>query len=202
MKRLLPWLLLALAVVGCYLPWVWHPAAGLSPNIYDLAEWVSLHPLARTSTPPLLTSFLLRTVFGLLAVIIALQAGQLERRKARWAAWLAALVLGLTLFPPLEFFVSARDDANYRQQFVLGSTTVVLVIVLALGNSRIPAKAKGVAAGIAALVAAVLGVWGLAQAADMVRALGIPFTPGSGVILLVCSLGLFSVERLREVLKT
>jgi hypothetical protein len=36
----------------------------------------------------------------------------------------------------------------------------------------------------------------------MGRALGMPFTPGSGVILSICSLGLFSLERLREVLKT
>ncbi|MCZ7542374.1 MAG: hypothetical protein M5R40_02005 [Anaerolineae bacterium] len=89
----------ALALLGCYLPWVAHPAAALAPNMLDLAEWTSLHPAVRGSAPPLLLTFALRLPLALAGVGIAY--------AVRWG-WLPGLVIALTLLPPLEFFRARR----------------------------------------------------------------------------------------------
>ncbi len=51
---------LAFALIGYHLAWYTHPTAGFTTNAFDLAEWASLHPAVRSSSPPMLTSFLLR----------------------------------------------------------------------------------------------------------------------------------------------
>jgi len=119
---------LALAITGLMannLPWLTAPSANLSPAAYDLAEWASLHPLARGGDPPLLTSLLLRLPFMLLALGIVYSTNQ---RPNTWFWWLQMLLIGAitaTLIPPAEFFTSGTGDPNYRQQALLASTTIV-----------------------------------------------------------------------------
>ncbi len=109
----------AMALVGCYLPWVEHPAGALAPNALDLAEWASLHPAVRGGSPPLLLTFLLRLPLALVGVGIAY--------AARWG-WLPGLVIALTLLPPLEFFRGASSDPNFRQGFALAAMAGALVL--------------------------------------------------------------------------
>ena len=75
------WLIFAgliLATVCYYLPWYTHDTAGFTTNAFDLAEWSSLHPAVRSSSPPMLTSFLLRFPQVMLIVALALAANRLR----------------------------------------------------------------------------------------------------------------------------
>mgnify|MGYP005836978137 CR=1 FL=1 len=139
----------ALAALGCYLPWVEHPAAALAPNAFDLAEWTSLHPAVRGGSPPLLLTLLLRAPFALAGVGIAL--------AAPWG-WLPGLVVALTLLPPMEFFRGAWGDPNFRQGFALTLATGALVL-LALPARRLLARVRWALPMLPALlgIAAIIG---------------------------------------------
>src|SRR5438477_2332337 len=103
-----PWLLAALAAY--YLPWINNRAAALSANAYDLAEWVSLHQAVRDASIPNLAPFLLRAVLGGLALLFAVRALKALSGRARWAYSFLALLLAVTLLPPLDFFRGAWND--------------------------------------------------------------------------------------------
>lgn len=189
----LAWIGLALAVVACYLPWLWHPTAGLSPGAYDLAEWLSLHPVARASLPPLLPSFLLRAAFALLAMLFAAHAPQARQRAVRWGARLVALVLALTLFPPLEFLTVARGDGNYQQQFALGVATLVGVVGLVVWREVFSGQAEWGLIVCTTLLGAACGAWGLLEGQRGMASLGVSVAVGAGGILYLLSLGWLSV---------
>ncbi|MCU0513679.1 MAG: hypothetical protein MUE40_14060 [Anaerolineae bacterium] len=72
-------LLVPAALLAYLLPWVVNPGAALTPGAYDLAEWVSLTPMARGQSPVLLTPLLLR-----LPLLINCR---------RWNFWHSAMIL-------------------------------------------------------------------------------------------------------------
>ena len=117
-------LLMAL-LVGLLLPWLVAPAAAMTLNAYDLAEWASLHPAQRGSNPPLVVPLLLRAQLVILCALIGLVAhGKLEKR----AAALVIFALAVAQLPPIEF-VNDIGNLNYRQQFGLALGGLVLGMV-------------------------------------------------------------------------
>ena len=117
-----------LAMMAYTIPWLVTPAVSLSLGANDLAEWASLHPEVRASSPSLLVSLLLRLPLVFLALIVGFSTPGPARKSMVW--WLGVLVIMfivLLLLPPLEFFTSARGDQNYQQQMTLA--------IIALGGS-------------------------------------------------------------------
>ncbi len=195
------WVALWLAVLGYILPWGWHPVASLSPGAYDLAEWTTLHPAARSSFPPLLPSLLLRASLGVLAVLFALGVAGQGRALLRGAASLAALALALSLFPPVEFFTIARGDPNYRQQFALGLLTLLLVVGLLGRGGRFSWTARlavVLVLSLGGIGCSLLGAW---RGVALFDTLGVSLSFGAGGVLFVGALGtvaLVSIWGLRQ----
>ena len=105
-------MLLLLGLLGYLLPWAVAPSAPMTLNAYDLAEWTSLHPAQRQTTPPLLAPLLLRAQLVMLSLAIALSVSQ------RWVAAAAVAALALAQLPPFEYVYDIAN-LNYRQQFAL-----------------------------------------------------------------------------------
>lgn len=124
------WLTAALALAACLLPWVTNPAAGLSLNPTDLAEWTTLAPAVQAQTPPLFTSFLLRTPLLIVALLVAYATG----RKHSWAA-LLILLLAAAQLPPFEFLKDS-GNSNYRQQLMMAVMTAGLGLGALYGLAR------------------------------------------------------------------
>jgi len=168
------YLVIAVMLVFYAFPWVVNPAASLSPNAYDLAEWTSLHPVVRAETPMLLTSLLLRLPLACLALLIAFRA------RRSWFSVIVVLLIGAALMPPLEI-IKAMGDPNYDQQAALA---VITLIGGAIGLSGIlPRARRWVAAGIG-LVGAVASVIGLLQGYSLMRDFQLPTQIGLGGVAL------------------
>lgn len=118
-QTVLPIILVAGLLVAYGLPWTISYSAGLSMNAYDLAEWSSLHPDVRAASPPFLTTLFLRLPLMCIAVLIGWLTPRLPRGLPRTMGGLAVGLIAVALLPPFEFLTVARDDANYRQQFML-----------------------------------------------------------------------------------
>jgi len=184
-----PWL--AFALIGYYLPWVYHRAAGLTFNAYDLAEWVSLSPEARGGGLPLLIPFLLRFALVGIALMCGIRAAISNHSVSRGLYMLLALVLTLNLLPPVDFFKGASDDPNYRQQFILAIGTLISLGVMVFVRRRVPATARwnlialiiSFVAGACALAGNLLGLY-------VVQSLKLDETLGSGMLLYVACMGM------------
>lgn len=184
-----PWLLLALAAY--YLPWVYHRAAALTFNANDLAEWTSLAPVVREGVIPMLAPFLLRAVLALLGLLFGLQATRADGAVGRWVYGLLAIVLAITLLPPVEFFKGAWEDANYRQQLGIALSAAIGLIAIAVAHWRQrldPYKRRLEIALI--LLCVIFALAGNILALNTVRSYQIDETIGGGVIVLIISLGL------------
>lgn len=120
---------LILGVAGYHTPWFSHATAGFTMNGYDLAEWTSLHPAVRSSSPAMLTSFLLRFPHVALVIALALAANRLADARLRWLVRGLAVLLALRLVPPTDFFSGSTDDPNYRQMALLAGVGLVGVAV-------------------------------------------------------------------------
>ena len=193
----LPWALLAAAILGFYLPWLWHPAAGLSPGGYDLAEWASLHPVARQMTPTMLPSFWIRAVMGILSALVAVQARQLQGKRIRWTARIIALVLLSTLFPPVEFFTNT-GDANYQQQFALGMVSLAL-FVTTFWAGKWSRRGYDLATIVLGLLGIGFTVLGLFQGFHLMSSLHIEYVIGSGAILSASALAFLILSRIYKI---
>lgn len=170
------------ALAAFYLPWVDHVSAGFTMNAFDLAEWSSLHPAVRFSTPPMLTSFLLRAPQVAVAIGLALAAGVLRDPRWRAVGWAAALLIALRYMPPVEFWQSARGDPNYRQMALLTGIGVLAVGGAAL-LSRLRARWLAVAAALVVIGGAVAGWAGLSRAGVLLDNFEIATRTGSGPLL-------------------
>jgi hypothetical protein len=187
-----PWLLAALAAY--YLPWINNRAAALSANADVLAEWTSLHSTVREANIPFLVPFLLRAVLGGLALLFAIRALKALSGRARWGYTFLALLLAITLLPPLEFFRGAWDDPNHRQQFALSIATLAGLVTLAAASSRgLPWNrlvALEIAIGVLAVISA---VGGEVLALGVIRSLGIVAPIGVGAVAVVVCLAMSSL---------
>jgi len=194
----IPWYIVAL--VAYYLPWIYHPAAGLTFNAYDLAEWVSLHPAVRGASVPLVAPFLLRVVLGGLALLFCLRALRSDRTWVRLAYAGLAVLLAITLLPPFDFFRGAWDDPNYRQQFALAIGTLIGLVALAAINRRGKIASNGTTSDkypyrevrpleiVISLLTAICAVVGEIMALNVIRSLQIDVAVGGGIIVLIICL--------------
>lgn len=149
-------------------------------NAFDLAEWASVHPAVRSSSPAMLTTLLLRLPLVAVSVGMVLVSGGVHDPRVRWVVRGAAILVVLRLFPPVEFFTSARDDPNYRQMALLvilagGGMVVALVAQLPEGIrnwSVVGLMAVGSAAGW----------WGLSRAGLLLDSFAIDVQIGAGPV--------------------
>jgi len=210
LQRLIEWgrlplrfsqLWLSLALLAYYLPWTVHPAAAFTLNANDLAEWISLHPAVRGGSPPLVGPFLLRIVLAGMAVLWACYATRPAHRMQRSGLWqkiaiVMALILGITLMPPLGFFRGAGDDPNYQQQFMISLGTMSSLIVLTAIWNRFCERARWLFRvlniGIPSL-GVIAGMVGLISAMDTVRSVGLTVGLGPGLPALIFALSIYGV---------
>ncbi|NDJ60164.1 MAG: hypothetical protein GYB67_03515 [Chloroflexi bacterium] len=185
-------LIMALALVFYSLPWVVTASASLNLGAYDLAEWASLHPAVRASTPPLLVTFVLRLPLVCIAVIGAFGT-PITRR------WLALLIVGgisVALLPPE--LLPTTGNPNSQQQFALALTALV---VGAVGVSGIGGRGRGGLAALGALIGAAASLIGLALGTDLMRGFDLPTAVGGGGVALAGLFGLIGVRFARGALR-
>jgi hypothetical protein len=178
------WLILACLVLttACYyLPWFTHPTAGFTMNAFDLAEWASLHPAVRSSSPPMLTSFLLRVPLLALVVAFALAANKLADPRLRWLMRAIAVLPLLRFVPPADFFTSATGDPNYRQMALLTGLGIGLVVV-SIPLRRMAARWQDWLSGVALLGGVSSGWWGLSRARLLLDNFEIAVKTGPGIL--------------------
>lgn len=169
-----------LALVCFHLPWYSHASAAFTMNAFDLAEWASIHPAVRSSSPPMLTSFLLRLPLVMLAAALALAINLLPDARWRWLGRAVAALLLVRLIPPSDFFGDARDDPNYRQMLLLFTLGVAL-LVTSLAARRLHDHFQA-ALGAGLLVVGVLaGWWGLSRAGTLLDNFAVNVDVGPGV---------------------
>lgn len=126
-QRLLCGLLLLL--VAYHLPWHTHRAAAFSNNLFDLAEFVSLHPQIQAESPTLYTSLLLRLPIIFIGLMFGLTAAQISPPLAQWLVYGVAALVILRLNPPAIFYPYGGGSANDQQ---LGKMMLAGLIILAL----------------------------------------------------------------------
>lgn len=156
-------------VVLYLLPWVVNPAASLTPNGYELAEWTSLHPAVRGASPPLMTSLLLRLPLVCIALVVAFTT-----RRSIVAA-MFVLVVSAGLLPPE--LLQATGNPNSTQQ---GALALITLIGGMVGVSEILPRTRRWVASAIAVVGGVACVVGLAQGVDLMRGFTLPAQIGIG----------------------
>ncbi len=180
---------IALMLALYLFPWLVNPAASLTLNAYDLAEWASLHPAVRDAN--LLTSLLLRLPLPCLALIVAFSG-----RRSLIRAFVV-LALSIAVLRP-EFF-TALGDPNYQQQVALAAVALVGGVI---GLSGILRRWQGwIAAGIAFVGATACSI-GVANGCGLMRGFNLPTQIGiGGVGLALAFVGLallFVADDLRK----
>lgn len=183
MPRRTRWMVLGLgvALVCYYLPWYAHPTAAFTTSAHDLAEWTSLHPAVRSSSPQLLTTFYLRVPQLALIAALALTANRMRDARGRWVLRAAALLLGLRFMPPGEFFTTMHNDPNYEQMAYFTAAGIG-INAAAWFMSRLPSRGQD-AALVLVLVLGTLAAWqGLAEAKTLLENFEIEVTTGLGII--------------------
>jgi hypothetical protein len=185
----------ALAIIlVCYLlPWVRTPASALSLGAYDLAEWASLHPIVRETTPYLWSSLALRLPLAVIGILIASYIAQTSHRALFGMA--IVLLATITLFPPLEFFTIYRDDANYRQQFLIAVGTLIAgSIVLA----RRLAAIKRFSLSLIAATGAVSATIGLSQSLRLLQNFNLPVQISISGYATIVLLGVLAIRHITK----
>lgn len=146
-------------------------------SAFDLAEWASLLPAQRATSPPLLAPLLLR----LQPVILCLILGAVADSRAKTAiAAIAILLLAVAQLPPFEY-VYDINNVNYRQQFFLAIASLIG------GLAAIPLRRQRLVA-LAAIVLPIVGLvtsaLGLAQAETLYRQFQLGASSGAGIVIL------------------
>jgi hypothetical protein len=186
-------LLLVVAIVSFYLPWIWHSTAGLTAGARDLAEWTTLHPVSRAQNPALLASLLLRVSFGALAILTAVITFSSKIRWYQSAGGILALWIIVQLLPPVEFLTSASGDINYQQQFIVSIITFIAAGAALVLSVRLPKQQFRAATVSLAALAGVFGLLGLSAGQQLMGSFGVALNLGGGFVLYIASLVLVAV---------
>lgn len=172
---------LVVAVVGYFIPWIITSAGGLQMGAYDLAEWSSLVPSVRQSAPFLWTSLALRLPLAIIGVLLSISIATTHRR---WSS-VVLIVTVIALLPPIEFFTIYRDDANYRQQFIIA------LFVLIVGGAgilrRATNKRRWIIISLSILACVASGI-GISQAYRLMQNFRLPISFGVGGVITTMSL--------------
>ena len=181
------------ALIGFLFPWVIAPSGPMTLNAFDLAEWISLHPSQRHTSPPLLATLLLRLQLAIGCVMFAAVSAKTTRKRA---AASVIIVIALAQMPPPEFVLDP-GNLNYRQQFVLAlASALVGLILLRNRQVRILSAILVVLPGVGAFTA----IAGLSQAFAIYASLQSRATLGLGVWTLVaCYAGMSAAAVLPHV---
>jgi hypothetical protein len=172
------------AIVALYLPWGWHQNASLSPNLHDLAEWITLSPQSQAQSPPLLGSLPLRGSTAMLAILVGMLVARHGSRFSRAGIVLGLVVsigLALTLFPPLDF-LSDSGNLNYRQQFLTAACALVGILGFIVVGKRFSVQVWNSLGLLVAFGAGLLAISGLILAQDMFLTLGVELSIGGGAL--------------------
>lgn len=173
-------ILLLTGLLGYALPWAVTSSAPMTLNAFDLAEWASLHPAQRHTSPPLLAPLLLRAQLLILTLILALT---MSRQPYKLLSTIAVVVLALAQLPPFEYVYDIAN-VNYRQQFGLALASLLAGLVITrLGTGRI----KGTLLVVLPIVGVVSLFVGASQALDVYRRLQPVANVGLGPWLLIAS---------------
>lgn len=181
-KTSLLYLFLATALIGYLLPWAVAPSATMTLNGYDLAEWASLHPLQRQTSPALLAPLELRLQLVVLSVALGLLA---IGRAQRWLAIILILLLALAQLPPFEFVYDIRNT-NYSQQFRLAAISLVVALAATPFKLRLLRPYALILLSILGIGSAIHGA---AQALDLLALLGQGASAGAGLWISILSYG-------------
>ena len=173
-------MLVLAGLLGYIQPWIVAPTGSMTLSAFDLAEWASLVPAQRATSPPLLAPLLLR----LQPVFLCLILGAVVDRRAKIViSAIAILLLAAAQLPPFEY-VYDINNLNYRQQFFLAITSLIggLAAIL-LRQQRLVALATIVLPAAGLVTAAI----GLAQAEALYRQFQVGATSGAGIVILSLS---------------
>lgn len=185
--------LIVVALCGYALPWIVVPAGSLTLNGHDLAEWASLVPSQRATSPPLLAPLLLRFQLVMLSMLLGVIAVG-RRRKAMTAV--AICLLAASQLPPFEF-VYDINNLNYRQQFSLAAFSLIAGLCL------IPLRTRRLSLLVVFFIAAiglVTSALGLSMALELYGAFELDADPGAGIWVLGLSYITLIAIALREIL--
>ena len=169
--------LVIVGLLGFVQPWILAPAGSMTLNAFDLAEWTSLHPAQRATSPPMLTPLMLRMQLLILSVMLGASA-----TAGRLKAGATILILALTAaqLPPLDI-VYDFNNLNYRQQLVLAGVSLIASYALLAFNPQRIAILASVALPLIGMVTAVLG---LGQALELYHHFKLEAVPGAGLWIL------------------
>ena len=171
---------LLLALLGYVLPWAIATSAPMTLNAFDLAEWTSLYPAQRHTSPPLLAPLLLRAQLVILTLTFGLLA---SRWPWRLISAIVVLILALAQLPPFEY-VYDLANVNYKQQFFLALASLIGgLVAIGLGRRRF-ARILLIALPVMGLVTMYAGV---SLAFDVYRQLQSVASIGLGPWLLLAS---------------
>ena len=173
--------LLLIGLLGYLLPWAVAPSAPMTLNAYDLAEWTSLHPAQRHSSPPLLAPLLLRAQLVILSLTFALVV---SRRPWRLISAATVAILALAQLPPFEYVYDIAN-LNYRQQFGLALASLIAGLVATRVESRRIIQLLLMLLPVVGICAVYVG---LSQALDVYRQTQTVVGIGLGPWLLTASL--------------
>lgn len=168
------------SLIASLLPWISLGSASLTLGAYDLAEWASLHPLVRTSTPSLLTSLLLRLTVPLSVLVFA--TAKVFSIKQIWIKIVVIVLTSISLLPPLEFFRNSSGDPNLQQQFGLALATLIIGLISESVQNNRYLTAIGLLSSILAIVCAICGIW---QSSQLIRDFQLDGKVGLGIVLFV-----------------
>ncbi len=183
----LPNLLLPLALFGYSLPWLVSFGAGLQPNAYDLAEWLTLIPSVRSATPLLLPALLLRAPLVFIGIALALHWRSVPSASMRLVYAIILVLLFFSFVPPTGFFLGEFSDPNYQQQFALW--LVYIAGVVAVSVVRSTWLHNHVTVSIALAVSLAMGLWGIIWSYQLLARYEVALTPGIGIVIYGFALG-------------
>jgi hypothetical protein len=163
-------------------------------NAFDLAEWTSLYPAQRHTSPPLLAPLLLRAQLVILTLTFSLIA---SRWPWRAISAIVVLILALAQLPPFEYVYDIAN-VNYKQQFFLALASLIGgLAAIGLGRRRF-ARILLIAQPVIGMMTAYAGV---SLAFDVYRQLQSVASIGLGPWLLlagyggIAALGLLGLRR-------
>jgi len=177
--------LIVLALLAYALPWIANTSTPLTMGAYDLAEWASIHPVARISEPTMLVSLLLRLPLVFMAIIVGFAAPTPPLRVVGWwVALIAVLIITASSLPPLEFFTGGaeRSDPNYQQQFYL---TIAACVGGFAGLTGLLPKARPYVAIVAAVGAIAVSIDGINRSISLMDWMNLSAGISNGLILYV-----------------
>jgi len=181
-SQIFMWLFLGCAVIAYTSPWVTNQNTGLTLNAYDLAEWMNLHPVSRSTQPVLWHTFLLRVQLVIIAVLIALQTPRPLFTRQWWLRSASILLLVIAQLPPMEFLQNT-SDINQQQQFALTIATLLLSMMALWGLFSKYRLSLTLGLSVLGLTSSVTGVY-TAQA--FMRDFNLQTGVGFGAVLFAC----------------